>query len=655
MKLLVAEDSLSMRKVVVRMLHAMGYDEVLESPNGADAWEKIQHNDIDLLLTDYNMPLLSGLELTQRVRGQYTASQLPILMFTVRNQRNDIVAAVKAGVNGYIAKPFTAAQLRKHLGNIIEKHATSGLRNQAQSIIRDNRPPSQQDDSPFVIIAEKIADGKALSQLGNRDYTDLIYRFTTRISQLGESEDAHDLSYYIDDKSQQIVRSIRAHRDRLKMIIISNEISGGGLTLARLARVNQSHEFVVALLVHVSTELPIQARASLEKLGVLLLERHRLDDAFLDKFFRDELQSRIHIVPHKNLSPEQIIERIETDISLMTSLPVLPGVYQRIMSLSRYRNSDIKDWIEAVKTDPLSSAMLIRRANSPIYGLHTKVEDVAKAVILLGKSTVRELIVADSLRRTFHPVKEADFSVEEYWAHSFATAMFARILSFSLDREQWTDEQKKEFDQLYLSDRSVEYLKALRLYSTFELGEDEDPFVSGMMHDIGKVALVHCYPGLYNTFVRTLEQSNWTLTMKESEEQTSGVDHVQVGGILARNWQLAQYLQNVIHEHHPPDKGDSLARLICLSSFMASAFYSYPAKAKTPLKQAVEPMVDNLDDRQIGFDPNDLNATEHIEAMLPKGFLRSIGVSLDQILQLSSVLGADVRKQLESIRGSMKD
>ena len=66
-------------------------------------------------------------------------------------------------------------------------------------------------------------------------------------------------------------------------------------------------------------------------------------------------------------------------------------------------------------------------------------------------------------------------------------------------------------------------------------------------------------------------------------------------------------------------------------------------------------MVDNLDNGQIGFDPSDLDATEHIEAMLPTGFLRSIGVSLYQILQLSSVLGADVRKQLEDVRGSMKD
>ena len=66
-------------------------------------------------------------------------------------------------------------------------------------------------------------------------------------------------------------------------------------------------------------------------------------------------------------------------------------------------------------------------------------------------------------------------------------------------------------------------------------------------------------------------------------------------------------------------------------------------------------VVDNLDNGQIGFDPSDLDATEHIEAMLPRGFLRSIDVSLYQILQLSSVLGADVRKQLEDVRGSMKD
>ena len=94
-----------MRKVVVQMLRAHGYDDVLESANGSDAWKKIQREKIDLLLTDFNMPLMSGLELTRKVRETYPAHQLPILMFTTRNQREDIVAAVKSGVNGYIAKP----------------------------------------------------------------------------------------------------------------------------------------------------------------------------------------------------------------------------------------------------------------------------------------------------------------------------------------------------------------------------------------------------------------------------------------------------------------------------------------------------------------------------------------------------------------------
>ncbi len=654
MKLLVAEDSPSMRKVVVRMLNAMGYDDVLESPNGADAWEKIQNNSIDLLLTDFNMPLLTGLELTQQVRTQYTATQLPILMFTTRNQREDIVAAVKAGVNGYIAKPFNSTQLQKYLSNIIEKHSAGALRQQTNYILNGSRVPGPHDTDPLVIVAEKFSSGDALNSISNRDYTDLLYRVVLRINQLGESEDVPELSYYLESDSQLIVRCIRSHRAQLKMVLVSNEISGGGLTLARLARVNQNHDFVVVLVVHSINELPIQARASLEKLGVLLLERRRLDNAFLDRLFRDELQSRIHTVPQDSLSPETILERIETDIGLMTSLPVLPGVYHRIMSLSRYRNSEITEWVEAVQTDPLSSAMLIRRANSPIYGFQTKVEDAIKAVTLLGKSTVKELIVADSLRRSFHQVNESDFSVEDYWAHSLATAMVARILHFSLNREQWNAEQQKEFNSFGLSDTTVEYLKALRLYLKFTLEEDEDPFIGGMMHDIGKVALVHCYPGLYSTLVETLEESGWKMTMKESEERTAGVDHVQVGRILARNWELSEPLQQVIEKHHAPEPTERFAQLVCLSSFIASAYYSYPTKAKTPLKRAIEPIVE-AGNAQMSFDPEDGEAVEALEAMLPKGFLTSVGVSLHQILQLTFVLGSDVRSRLEEVRMSMKD
>ncbi len=643
-----------MRKVVVQMLRALGYDDVLESANGSDAWKKIQREKIDLLLTDFNMPLMSGLELTRKVRETYPAHQLPILMFTTRNQREDIVAAVKSGVNGYIAKPFNAAQLSQHLSNVLEKYARTGLRAQANYIVQGIHEPTYQNDCPLVIIAEKFSKGAALSKLENREYTQLLYRIVHRLEALCEYEEAADLSYYLDSESQHVVRYIRSYRERTKMVIVSNEISGGGLTLARLARVNQSNEFVVVLIVNHSSELPIQARASLEKLGVLLLERPRLDDAFLEKLFRDELHSRLHIVPQDGLSPEKILQRIETDISLMTSLPVLPGVYHRIMSLSRYRNSDMVDWIDAIETDPLSSAMLIRRANSPIYGFSSKVEDAAKAVTLLGKSTVRELIIADSLRRSFSSVHDSGFHVEDYWAHSLATAMIARILSFSLNRDDWDADQQKEFVAFGLSDTTEDYLRALRLYSKFHSEDSDAPFTGGMMHDIGKVALVHCYPGLYAAFIETLEESKWTMTMRAAEAQASGVDHVQVGGILARNWELSDSLQQVIADHHAPTETDHLTQLISLSSFIASAFYSYPAKAKTPLKYALEPVVE-VGNAQMRFDTDDAKTVEQLNAMLPEGLLQTIGISLSQVLQLAFVLGPDVRARLEEVRRSMKD
>jgi len=653
MKVLVAEDSPSMRKIVVRMLNSMGYDEVLESPNGSDAWEKIRSEKIDLLLTDFNMPLMSGLELTQHVRSNYTAAQLPILMFTTRNQRTDIIAAVKAGVNAYIAKPFNVVQLRYHLDRVLEKHTRSDLRSKAAHILNGSQKPSYQDDSALALIAEKTATAESLTQLANRPYTELLDRIIQHVDAINESPETPELSYYVDSDSHQVVRYIRMHRDRLKVVIVSNDIPGGGLTLARLARVNQSSEFVVALIVNASHELPIQARASLEKLGVLLFERDRLDDAFLSRLFREEVQSRLHVIPQESLTPEAILERIETDISLMTTLPVLPGVYHRIMRLSRDRESDIQDWVKAVETDPMSSATLIRRANSPIYGFKTKVADASKAVTMLGKDAVKELVVADALQRSFAETQETGFVVEDYWAHSLATAMIARILSFPLEQDKWSPEQHKDFASFALSDTTIEYMRALRLDRVFWIQDNDDPFVSGMMHDIGKVALVHCYPGLYSTFISALEESDWQMSMCEAERETAGVDHLQVGSLLARNWDLAESLQTLIAQHHTPTSTDVLAQLISLSSFLASAFYSYPATADTPLKRAMA-SINSTDGAEMVLE-EDEEVIQQITACLPDNLLSFIGSSLNQIVQLGLVLGPDVCVQLEEMRASMKE
>jgi HD-like signal output (HDOD) protein len=302
----------------------------------------------------------------------------------------------------------------------------------------------------------------------------------------------------------------------------------------------------------------------------------------------------------------------------------------------------------------LRSPLLNSRANSPIYGFKTKVADAAKAVTMLGKDAVKEVIVPDALQRSFTEVKETGFIIEDYWAHSLATAMIARILSFPLDQDKWSPEQRKDFSSFALSDTTVEYMRALRLDRVFWIQDDDDPFVSGMMHDIGKVALVHCYPGLYSNFVSALEESEWKMSMCEAERETAGVDHLQVGSLLARNWELAESLQSVIAQHHTPNSTDALAQLISLSSFLSSAFYSYPAAADTPLKRAMEAM-ESTNSTQMALDDEDEETLEQIAAGLPENLLSYIGSSLNQIIQLGLVLGPDVCTQLEEIRASMKE
>ena len=96
-------------------------------------------------------------------------------------------------------------------------------------------------------------------------------------------------------------------------------------------------------------------------------------------------------------APEEIRKRIDNDIRNMVDLPVLPQVYHQIVALDKDPKSEMADWITAIETDPLSTAQVIRRSRSPIYGFQGEINDIGKAVVLLGKSPVKEMIVSGAV------------------------------------------------------------------------------------------------------------------------------------------------------------------------------------------------------------------------------------------------------------------
>ena len=118
-RFLVVDDFAPMREIARKVLQEMGYEHILEANDGATALPLLRAHPFDLLITDWNMPKLPGIELLRAVRSEPKLAALPVLMVTAEVKREQIIAATQAGVNGYIIKPFTAAALAAKVQKIL--------------------------------------------------------------------------------------------------------------------------------------------------------------------------------------------------------------------------------------------------------------------------------------------------------------------------------------------------------------------------------------------------------------------------------------------------------------------------------------------------------------------------------------------------------
>jgi len=118
MKFLVVDDSATMRRILVNSLQRIGFGECVEAEDGLQALEKFDSS-ISFVITDWNMPVMSGIDLARSLRSHDLGRKVPILMVTTRSVREDIVAAVEAGVNNYIVKPFTPQVLKEKIDQVL--------------------------------------------------------------------------------------------------------------------------------------------------------------------------------------------------------------------------------------------------------------------------------------------------------------------------------------------------------------------------------------------------------------------------------------------------------------------------------------------------------------------------------------------------------
>ncbi len=119
-KILVVDDMAAMRKILKTLLAQLGYKNVDEAEDGKQALEILKQNPnkYGLVITDWNMPNMTGIELVQAIRSDEKLKHLPILMVTAEAKKENVLMAIKAGVNNYIVKPFTAETLKEKIEKI---------------------------------------------------------------------------------------------------------------------------------------------------------------------------------------------------------------------------------------------------------------------------------------------------------------------------------------------------------------------------------------------------------------------------------------------------------------------------------------------------------------------------------------------------------
>lgn len=121
MKILVVDDMSTMRRIVKNILKQLGFSQMEEAENGQEALQKLRADTYGFVVSDWNMPVMPGIEMLRAIRADEKLKHIPVLMVTAEAQKENLIEAIQAGVNNYVVKPFTAETMQEKINKIFNK------------------------------------------------------------------------------------------------------------------------------------------------------------------------------------------------------------------------------------------------------------------------------------------------------------------------------------------------------------------------------------------------------------------------------------------------------------------------------------------------------------------------------------------------------
>lgn len=231
-------------------------------------------------------------------------------------------------------------------------------------------------------------------------------------------------------------------------------------------------------------------------------------------------------------TPQILIEDL---IRKIKDLPILPDVSQAMLKNLDDEDISLDTICEKIGLDQALAAKVLKLANASFFGSNSKVVTIQQAVSMLGIKNLKNLIRTSIYSRNFSGRACRNFDSKAYWQHNIATAICAELISRTLH-------MKHDF-----------------------------AFTAGLLHDIGRLALVHCFPKEYEQVIRCATEKDCSLL--DAERRVLGVDHVSAGLILAIHWNFADAIQDAIRGHHNPEDADlnSVAAIVHVANSIVHA------------------------------------------------------------------------------------
>jgi len=204
-------------------------------------------------------------------------------------------------------------------------------------------------------------------------------------------------------------------------------------------------------------------------------------------------------------------------VGRIQGLPVMSAVALEVLDSMAGADTDIKSLARRITQDQAIAARVLRVANSPFYGLQMRVSTIDDAIVVLGFSAVRSLVLAAAIITSLPASRCPGFNQDRFWRHVLGTAVAAQALAKPLVRPA------------------------------------EPLFIAGLLHDIGRLVMVALYPEHYTAIIDLAHEKDSCL--RDAEEALFGYDHAAVGAALAGRWNFPADIVDALAWHHAPERG----------------------------------------------------------------------------------------------------